>query len=1229
MKLVFRSTLFPLFAFLYTIFSDTFAEQYNFKTFSLEEGMSQSTIYTICQDKRGYIWFGTLGGGVSRFDGSEFTHFSVEDGLAGNQVYKIIEDQLGNLWFGTRNEGVSVYDGKKFRTLNTKNGLKAGTIRDMIQDEKGRILLGTEGGGVHLLNLAQGLDKIEIEIINTTSGLISNAVYSLCKDNYGNIWVGTQNGISILKNSTGKIINLDEKNGLSNLKIRSIETDNSGNIWIGTFGGSVFFADNLSINLNQTYRFLKPFSVLNDMQIMDIFINNEGSIWMATLGQGVFKYKNLKLINYTAAEGLSNNNVMTVFQDKSSSMWFGTFGGGASKLGDLAFSYISTKDGLTDNHVRSMIQTNNGDLWLGTFEGGVNLIRENQLINYSTKNGLSFNRVFAIMEDKNKNIWFGTDGEGVCKFDGKKFENYSVKNGLCHNQVWTIIQDKKGIIWFGTYGNGISGFDGKEFKSYNKSSGLIHNSVLTLLEDNKGTIWIGTYEGISKMVRNQYSASFISITTREGLSNNQVISLVQDPSGNIWAGTSGGGVCKLKESADGSIDIRCYSKKDGINSNNIKSLLLDNEGNIWIGSEKGIERIEISNDGKIKKLKFFGKEEGFNGIECYQNSACKDASGNLWFGTVKGAIKYTASEVKFNKVSPQTHITNIKLFFEDVNWINRTLGTDTIPLDESINYEKISEWNALPVNPVFPYSQNHFTFSFTGISHKTPEKVRYKFKLENFDKDWLPVTKENTATYANIQPGSYIFKVLSCNEENIWNTAPAEFYFTITPPFWRTWWFYTVMAGSVLSVIAGTIKIRERNLKHQKQLLENKVIERTEELKITNDKLISTNSELEKLSIVASETDNAVIIADAQGVIEWANQAFTRMTGFSIDEYKKLKGQSLEEVSSNPEIRNIISESIEQKKSVIYESLVRHKNGEEYVIQSTLTPVLNEHRAILKLVVIDTDITERKKTEIEIKDKNRKIAQSINYAKRIQDTIIPDSNALKYFFSDSFVFLKSRDVVSGDLPWIYINEEDIYIASIDCTGHGVPGAIMSIVAHFLLDKIMSEHSGLATTYILNELHKGVKKTLQQEKNTDSHDGMDMALINVKLKDREKNNFELCFSGARRPLFHLHGNEIFEIKGDRFPIGGVQYSGKGKEVAFTENKINISRGDAIFLCSDGIIDQFGQKENKRFGVTRLSETIVNNHSLPMAEIGNRIKKQFEEWKGENKQLDDVLLIGIRF
>ena len=184
MKLVFRSTLFPLFAFLYTIFSDTFAEQYNFKTFSLEEGMSQSTIYTICQDKRGYIWFGTLGGGVSRFDGSEFTHFSVEDGLAGNQVYKIIEDQLGNLWFGTRNEGVSVYDGKKFRTLNTKNGLKAGTIRDMIQDEKGRILLGTEGGGVHLLNLAQGLDKIEIEIINTTSGLISNAVYSLCKDNF-------------------------------------------------------------------------------------------------------------------------------------------------------------------------------------------------------------------------------------------------------------------------------------------------------------------------------------------------------------------------------------------------------------------------------------------------------------------------------------------------------------------------------------------------------------------------------------------------------------------------------------------------------------------------------------------------------------------------------------------------------------------------------------------------------------------------------------------------------------------------------------------------------------------------------------------------------------------------------------------------------------------------------------------------------------------------------------
>lgn len=292
------------------------------------------------------------------------------------------------------------------------------------------------------------------------------------------------------------------------------------------------------------------------------------------------------------------------------------------------------------------------------------------------------------------------------------------------------------------------------------------------------------------------------------------------------------------------------------------------------------------------------------------------------------------------------------------------------------------------------------------------------------------------------------------------------------------------------------------------------------------------------------------------------------------------------------------------------------------VMQVNAIPELNEQNSIESVLFVLHDITERKMTEIEISSKNKKISESINYAKRIQGAILPDSQLIKQVFPDAFILYKPRDVVSGDFPWFLQRGDDLYVAAVDCTGHGVPGALISLIGYFLLNNIAEGSEALEPGEILDRLDKGVAATLKQDgEDSSSRDGMDIALCRINLKTNT-----LQYSGAHRPLYFMHGGELTEIKGDKFPIGGGQYKDRTNFVTTT---IRFAAGDSAFFCSDGFPDQFGGPDDRKFSPKRIRDIITANQNLNMGQMHGMFDYEFENWRGNTKQTDDVLMIGIGF
>ncbi|MDY0202201.1 MAG: PAS domain S-box protein, partial [Tenuifilaceae bacterium] len=378
-----------------------------------------------------------------------------------------------------------------------------------------------------------------------------------------------------------------------------------------------------------------------------------------------------------------------------------------------------------------------------------------------------------------------------------------------------------------------------------------------------------------------------------------------------------------------------------------------------------------------------------------------------------------------------------------------------------------------------------------------------------------------------------------------------------------------------------------------------------------------------KMQALSENSPDMIMRLNTSGQFFYANPMVEEYLGIPV---KDLINQTLNSAELNEVLSNYLKEtikSIRADKTTIEGDLTFESNLGETIMHISAIPEFNENE-LETILFVSHDITEGKRIEKEIQDKNRKITESINYAQRIQTSILPNNRIIRQYLPKSFIYYKPRDVVSGDFPWFFIKDDYIYIAAVDCTGHGVPGALLSFIGYFTLNNVVDHDAGYSASKVLDLLHFGVRKTLKQDRpDADARDGMDIALCKINLKTKE-----LQYSGAHRPLYLLRNNELLEFKGDRKAIGGIPHPRK-EEKDFTNYEIKIQPNDRIFFFSDGLPDQIGGENDRKYSPPRVRELITENQSFTMPQYYDLFTKDFETYMGNNKQIDDVLLIGIEF
>ncbi len=815
----------------------------SFSSFSKLQGLQQGNISCILEDKSGNIWFGTTGGGVSKYDGQHFTHFTDKQGLSHNFVRCIFEDKFGNIWFGTAGGGVSKYDGQRFTHFTDQQGLSNNDVSSILEDKSGNFWFGTAGGGV------TKYDGQRFTHFTEQQGLSHNNVYCILEDKSGNIWFGTAGG-GVSKYNGQSFTHFTDQQGLSNNEVSSILEDNSGNIWFGTAGGGVTKYD------GQRFTHFTDQQGLSNDSVFCIIEDKSKNLWFGTWGGGVTKYDGQSFTHFTNQQGLSNNVVLSILEDKSGNLWFGTNGGGVSKYDGQRFTHFTDQQGLCNNVVLSILKDKSENLWFGTWGGGVSKYDGQRFTHFTDKQGLSHNDVRSIIEDKSGNIWFGTRGGGVSKYDGQRFTHFTDKQGLSHNDVYSILEDKSGNLWFGTVGGGVTKYDGQRFTHYTDKQGLSHNDVRSILEDKSGNIWFGTNGGgVSKYDGQR----FTHFTEKQGLSHNDVRSILEDKSGNIWIGTNGGGVSKY----DGQ-RFTHFTDKQGLSNNFVLSILEDKSGNIWFGTRFGLAKLNMSRlvfisdkvkSGKMDEdpilFKNYLYEDGFYGIGCNGNSICQTKDGTIWIGANDRLTAFHPKGDETDTLPPNIQLTSITLFNENIPWVNLENKKDTnILLGNGMSvgdfeFDGITKWYGLPDNLSLAYNNNYLTFNFIGITQKQSKKVKYHYKLEGLDENWSALTNRTEAAYGNLPQGNYTFKVKVMNSEGFWS-KPLEYTFTIRPPWWKTWWAYGLYFISIISSALYYIKWREKALKQRQAELESTVEERTAEV-------VAEKKEVEKQKAVVEK----------------------------------------------------------------------------------------------------------------------------------------------------------------------------------------------------------------------------------------------------------------------------------------------------------------------------------------------------------------------------------------
>lgn len=909
--------------FSFSLITVSLAQNLRFGRLSVEKGLSQATVYCTYQDSQGYIWIGTEDG-LNKYDGYSFDIYKYDptdtSTLSNNIIRCIFEDSQKNLWIGTDN-GLNKLDptnGSFRRYLNipgNKNSLSNNLISSITQDKQGTIWIGT-GNGLNAFNVTSGIFTTYYHNPNSTSSLSGNVIASLFVDNQNTLWVGTvSNGINQFNTSnyTAKRLVSGGDNSISENDITCIAGDKLNNVWVGTVNGGINI-----ISVTGKITHLNNAQGLSSNSVFSIHQDVAGMIWVGTFGGGLDTYNQAsgKFTNYHRdvqnPESLASNKVYNIFEDNAGTLWISTANGVCfynrtiSKFSTYKISEAG--DALANNGVYAIHEDRQGNVWTGTLGSGLNVFNrtENRFVNekFSSLSNplLRFSNVFAIEEDNNGLLWIGTT-DGLLSYNknsGVVNEYKTTTGAISNNYIRCILSDKKGKLWIGTHGGGLNEFNTTTGKSnfYKNKPGdnnsLSSDVVVNIFEDTKGQMWIATYGG-GLCLLDRTTSKFTSFKNNpadaKSISSNFIHSIFEDSKGNLWIGTYGGGLNIYDPNTK---IFTHYTERDGLPNNIINGIIADSKNNIWLSTNSGVCKLNLSKDqtNLTSNSRTYNLQDGLQNK--FNVNACFEGKGGwLYFGGSNGLNAFHPDSINDNTVIPPVVITRFYLF-------EKPARMDTL----------ITSEHALNLN----YKQNFFSFEFAALNYLFPDKNRYAYMMENLYDEWTYSGTRRNATYTNIDPGEYIFRVKACNNDGVWNDTGIAIKITIAPPIWKTKWFMAFFALSITGLIFLYIRFRTNSLVKQNVDLEEKVNTRTFELQEKNVELTKTMENLqttqnqlvqsEKMASLGQLT--AGIAHEIQNPLNFVNN----FSELSVDLVKELvEGVSAEE---QKEITHDLIQNIEK-----------------------------------------------------------------------------------------------------------------------------------------------------------------------------------------------------------------------------------------------------------------------------------------------------------------------------
>jgi ligand-binding sensor domain-containing protein/signal transduction histidine kinase len=808
-----------------------------FENLGLEEGLSQSTVFCVLQDSRGYLWFGTEDG-LNRYDGYGFEALRPELGnpnsISGSRIKSVIEDHTGVIWIGSESGGVTSYDDRtekftRYRSGESRNSLLSDHVSVIIEDRNNALWIGT-GSGISRLASDRNEFRHYSHEPGDPSTLGGSDVLSIYEDDEGVIWIGTADGgLSRFGNESDSFENYpigtaDESRAPNDI-VTAIVEDRNGVLWVGTDGGlTAFDRETGQFGISSESHLSER---LEGAKVNTIYEDHDKILWIGTWDDGLFVVDpdvgEIRHYGHSNGDpyGLNSGVVVSIFQDRERTLWIGLVAGGVDKLtaDNRVFEYVvhdpNDENSLSHDWIRSVIEDKAGHLWVSTGGGGLN--RYDPLTGFwrhyvndpEDPASISSDFLSSVLEDSEGRIWIATMN-GLDLFDPPtetffhfRHDSTDAETIAGSNKVSLIDESSIGKLWLGTSGGGLDLFDTKTgimshyFHDPEDRNSLVHNRPWALLADQLGDVWIGTSAGLDRFDPATGSFTHFQPDPADPQSLNApfIGTISEDKAGTLWIGTTGGGLNRFSKS-DETFDH--WTEDDGLINNTVYSIEEDDAGYLWLGTNKGLSRFSPEDETFAN----FGLTGGVPIVEFNGNVSFRSNSGELYFGGINGFISFDPRNARRNSYVPPVVITSLEHSNQSVEIIG---GSD----------------EATEITIRWP--NDSFEFEYAALSFTNPERNQYAYRLDGFDDEWVDVGRSRAGRYARLPGGLYTFRVIGSNDDGLWNQSGVTVRIRVVPPFWESWGFRIAAVVLFVGAGIGAYGLRVRGIKDRNKRLEDTV----------------------------------------------------------------------------------------------------------------------------------------------------------------------------------------------------------------------------------------------------------------------------------------------------------------------------------------------------------------------------------------------------------------------